>query len=137
MKRRNTIIIDYGRTHYPLTPGREVPDRRAGKFVQVRNDETEYLIFSPMELTPYHADLVERFCEERKIPGSYVRERRRYDIHDPSWVVVGGGKFEADSRKKIVILYDNSMAYGRFDARELKEKIRRTKELGDYEIRIE
>jgi Janus/Ocnus family (Ocnus) len=136
MKRATFVIIDYGGFSRQPAPGKMTPDRTTGKFVQIRNNDTEYILFSPRELAQYHADLVERFCEERNIPGSYVRERRRYDIHDPEWVVVGGGKFETDGRKKSILLYDNSMAYGKFDPKGLKEKIHRTKELAHYTVRI-
>jgi hypothetical protein len=136
MKREKVVIIDYSGFLSPPFAGETASDRAAGKFVQIRNNDTEYLIFSSREITPYHADLVERFCEERNIPGQYVRERKRYDIHDPEWVVAGGGKFETDSEKKSILLYDNSMAYGRFDAKGLKEKIQRTKELAGYAVKI-
>jgi hypothetical protein len=136
LKREKVVIIDYSGSLRPPAAGKTAPDRTAGKFVQIRNNDTEYLIFSPRELTPYHADLVQRFCEERKIPGRYVKERKRYDIHDPEWVVAGGGKFETDRGKKSILLYDNSMAYGRFDTKGLREKISRTRELADYTVKI-
>jgi hypothetical protein len=136
MKREKVVIVDYSGFFRPQAAGKTAPDKTGGKFVQIRNNDTEYLIFSSRQLTPYHADLVERFCEERKIHGQYVRERKRYDIHDPEWVVAGGGKFETDREKKSILLYDNSMAYGRFDTKGLKEKIHRTKELADYTVKI-
>jgi hypothetical protein len=136
MKHKQIVIIDYSGFLCTPAEGEKAPDRTAGKFVQIRNNDKEYLIFSPRELTPYHADLVKRFCEERNIPGQYVKERKRYDIHDPEWVVAGGGKFETDRGKKSIVLYDNSMAYGRYDTKGLKEKIHRTKELADYTVKI-
>jgi Janus/Ocnus family (Ocnus) len=136
MKHDKIIIIDYGGFSRPPAAGKTPPDRTEGKFVQIRNGGIEYLVFSTKDIAPYHADLVEKFCEERNIPGSYVKERKRYDIHDPEWVVVGGGKFETDREKKSIILYDNSMAYGRFDPNSLEEKIHRTRELADYTVQI-
>jgi hypothetical protein len=136
VKHDTLVIIDYGGFSRQPAAGRTTPNRTTGKFVQLRNGDTEYLVFSPAELTRYHADVVEKFCEERDIPGSYVQERRRYDIHDPQWVIVGGGKFETDRKKRSIILYDNSMAYGRFDPNSLKEKLRRTEELAGYTVKI-
>jgi hypothetical protein len=136
MKHYALVIIDYGGFSRPISAEKTAPDRTAGKFVQIRNADTEYLVFSPREVAQYHADLVERFCKERNIPGSYVSERRRYDIHDPAWVVIGGGKFETDRKKRSIILHDNSMAYGRFDSSGLKEKIHRTKGLAGYDVKI-
>jgi hypothetical protein len=136
VKHERVVIIDYSGFLRPAAAGEKAPDRTTGKFVQIRHSGIEYLIFSPKELIRYHADLVKRFCEERNISGQYVKERKRYDIHDPEWVVAGGGKFETDRGRKSVVLYDNSMAYGRFDTKGLKERIHRTKELADYTVTI-
>jgi hypothetical protein len=136
MKRVTFVIIRYGSFLQRPASAKAAQDKTTGKFVQIRNGNTEYLVFSPRQLAPYHADLVEKFCEEKNIAGSYVKERRRYDIHDPEWVVVGGGKFETDGAKRSILLYDNSMAYGRFDPKGLKEKIRGTEELAGYTVKI-
>lgn len=114
-----------------------MPDKFTGKFVQIRNNNTEYLIFSPKEFTPYHANLVERFCSETGLNGSYNNEGKRFDIHDPAWFILGGGKFEIDKTGKYIRLYDNSMAYGRFDSKGLKEKILLIDEMSDYKVQIE
>jgi hypothetical protein len=124
-----TIIINYSES-------KELLERYSGKFVQIRHGDTEYILFSPRELARFHADIVERFCSERKIEGHYNIGRKSFDIDDPAWVVVGGGKFEWDRKEKLIYLYDDSMAYGKFDAEGLKERIK-TGELSDYEVRIE
>jgi hypothetical protein len=110
---------------------------RSGKFVQVRHGDAEYLILSPKEFSPYHADILERFCRERSIDGAYQEGKKRFDIHDAEWVIQGGGKFEIDDKKKFIRFYDNSMAYGRFEARGLRKKVHRSDMLKDYEVRIE
>ncbi len=129
------VLVDYNGFFHQRAED-AVPDRLTGKFVQIRNGETEYLIFATKDVAPYHADLLEKFCEERGIPGMYVKERKRYDIHDPDWVIVGGGKFEIDKGKKSVLLYDDSMAYGRFAQKGLREKIQSTRELAGYTVKI-
>jgi len=133
----NVILIDYSEIYYSSVAKTDRPDKLTGKFVQIKNNNTEYLIFSPKELTPYHADLVERFCLETGLNGSYNTEGKRFDIHDPAWVIVGGGKFEIDKTGKYIRLYDNSMAYGRFDSKGLKEKILLIDEMSDYKVQIE
>ena len=118
--------------------GAAVPDKIAGKFVQIRNDSAEeYLVFSPKELSRYHADIVGRFCDERGIPGVYHNALKCFDIHDPEWVVIGGGKFERDRIKKQLRLYDDSMAYGKFNGHGLKEKILSLSAFSEYNVRIE
>ncbi len=133
----NVIYIDYSEKYYSGIAKAPVPDKRTGKFVQIRNSNTEYLVFSPKEFTRYHADLVEQFCLEKGIDGFHNVERKRFDIHDPEWIIVGGGKFEIDETQKYIYLYDNSMAYGRFDSKGLKEKIHLIKGMSDFKIKIE
>lgn len=131
------VLTDYSEVYYSTVAKTGVPEKWSGKFVQIRNDDTEYLVISPQELTPYHADLVERFCLENDISGTLDPAKKRYDIHDPSWTVAGGGKFEIDKTNKSIRLYDNSMAYGRFESRGLREKVRRIAQFSDFEIMIE
>jgi hypothetical protein len=131
------VFIDYSETYYRDSAGTEIPERYKGKFVQIRKGSSEYLVFSPKEYTRFHADIVRSFCTEREIPGVFNSQSKTFDIHDPSWVVAGGGKFEIDRGKKLLRLYDNSMAYGRFDRRGLKEKILAIAKLSDYKVRIE
>ena len=131
------IVIDYSEKYYPGRAKPAMPEKRSGKFVQVRNNETEYLVFSPKEFTPYHAGLVEQFCKEKGLKGAYDSKNKRFDIHEPAWIVVGGGKFERDDRERHIRLYDNSMAYGRFDSKGLREKILSTAGMSDYTVQIE
>jgi hypothetical protein len=131
------ICIDYSEIYYSEIAKIPVPDRLTGKFVQVRHNNTEYLIFSPKEFTPYHADLVKRFCKEKGLKGSLDRTSKYFEISDPAWVVVGGGKYEVDKKKKFIRLHDNSMAYGRFDRRGLKAKVLSMEFASDYVVVIE
>jgi hypothetical protein len=131
------ILIDYAEMHYHGFGGTEIPKCYRGKFVQIRNGPAEYLVFSPKEFTRFHADIVRHFCRERDISGIFNGENKKFEIHDPLWVVAGGGKFEMDRGEKILRLYDNSMAYGRFDRKGLKEKILGVAEMSDYKVRID
>ena len=131
------IFIDYSEKYFRDIAKTTVPDRRAGKFVQIRNNDMEYFVFSPKELTPYHADLVERFCAEKRLEGSYNEKNKSFIIHEPAWVVAGGGKFEIDKTEKLIRIYDNSMAYGRFDSEGLREKILSISGMSDYKVLIE
>jgi hypothetical protein len=131
------IYRDYFRLYY-----REIraalPDKIAGKFVQIVNDSAEeYLVFSSKEVSRYHADIVGRFCSEHGIPGVYNNTCKRFDILDPEWAVVGGGKFAIDRSRKQLRLYDDSMAYGKFNRKGLKEKIPFLSALSGYNVRVE
>ena len=131
------VFIDYTRLYYTAIRKTGIPPMTSGKFVQIRHELTEYLIFSPAEFTKYHANIVERFCFDRGIEGSYDPEGKRYDIHDRAWIVIGGGKFEIDARQKTIRLYDNSMAYGKFKMQGLTENITVLPELSGFTILIE
>lgn len=131
------IYIDYAELFYRDIVERDIPDFYSGKFVQIRHSRTEYFIFSPREFTKYHADIVERFCNDLNIGGIYDNVHKRFDILESVWVIVGGGKFEVDRKRKQVRLYDDSMAYGKFNMSGLEEKILLIDKFSGYEIRIE
>lgn len=132
-----TVVINYNAADSRRGSPEAVPSHITGKFLQLTHDDTEYLIFSPKEITPYHADILERFCCERDIKGTYDTGRKCYTADALSLTVVGGGKFEIDTAVKSIRIYDNSMAYGKFNPYGLKEKILGLKELAGYSVTIE
>jgi hypothetical protein len=130
-------IIDYSDVYYTQSEKARKPKRIYGKFVQMRHEGMEYLLFSPKEYSKYHADIVKTYCQEKGIGGIYNGQAKRFDIDDPSWDILGGGKFEMDKEKKVIRFFDNSMAYGRFEERGLKEKILSVKRMSGYRVEIE
>jgi hypothetical protein len=131
------VFMDYTHLYYTAMARTGVPPARSGKFVQIRHGSTEYLVFSPKEFTKYHSNIVERFCLDKGIEGAYDSEGKRYDISDRAWIVAGGGKYEIDAGKRTMKLFDNSMAYGKFDIAGLKEKILSLPEFNAFTLRIE
>jgi hypothetical protein len=133
----NIELIDYTRLYYTAIVKTEVPLVVFGKFVQIRTESMEYLVLSPKEFTAYHANIVERFCLDKGIEGSYDTERKRYDMYDQAWIVVGGGKFESDTKKQIIRFYDNSLAYGKFDTRGFLEKVSSLPAYSGYTVELD
>lgn len=131
------IFIDYTLFYYSTVIRKPVPPVISGKFIQVANRTTLYLIFSPKDFTKYHANIVERFCMDKGIEGSYDAKREKFFIRDQAWQVTGGGMFERDGNKKAIKLYGNSMAYGKFDAEGLRELVGPHPEFAGYNIIIE
>ncbi len=131
------VFIDYTYLYYTTIAKTEVPPLISGKFVQIRNESTEYLVFSPKEFTKYHANIVERFCLDKGIEGRYDSEGKRYAISDRAWIVAGGGKYEINQNKKTIKLYDNSMVYGKFNIQGLREKVLSLPEFSVFTVRIE
>lgn len=115
----------------------EIPEKSAGKFVQLRAASGEYLVFAPLHVSRYHADIIERFCNERGIPGIYRDTEKRFEILDGDWYVIGGGKFMIDTKQRKIRLFDNSMAYGKFDRKGMKRKILSASWFSGYDVLIE
>ena len=127
-------LIDYTHFYYSAIAKTAVPPLIMGKFVQIRSGSFEYLVLSPLDFTKYHANIVERFCFDQGIEGSYDAERKRYDIHDQAWVIVGGGKFEIDATKKTIRFCDDSMAYGKFDSQGFAKKVSSLPSFSGYSV---
>src|SRR5574341_93762 len=117
------VFIDYTDLYFSVVGKAAIPAKTGGKFVRIRNEADDYLVFSPKEFAKYHANILERFCLDRGLEGNYDPEGKRYDIADRSWVVLGGGTFEVDREGKKPRLFDDSMAYGKFETQGLKEAI--------------
>jgi hypothetical protein len=131
------IYIDYSFSSPEHMASTAVPSLTRGKFVQIRHESTEYLIFASADSAKYHAQIIERFCHDRVIKGAYDAGGERFQIEDKAWNVVGGGKFQVDREKKILRLYDDSMAYGKFDRRRLKEKIYEISGFAGFTVLVE
>jgi hypothetical protein len=131
------VFIDYAKLYYREMMRTEVPSVFSCKFVLIRHGSTEYLVFSPRDFTKYHADIVERFCFDNGIEGTYDGEGKRYDIIDRAWSVLGGGKYEINAEKKSIRLYDDSMAYGKFDKQTIADQILSFAEFRGFSVVIE
>jgi len=132
-----TVFIDYTPLYYTAIAKTGIPLVISGKFVQIRNGSTDYLVFSPKEFTKYHANIVERFCLDKGVEGLYDSERKRYNMYDQAWVVMGGGKYELDKTRKVIRLYDESMAYGKFEVLGLREHILSMPEFTGFTAQLE
>ena len=131
------VIIDYTLLYFASLAGTPVPPVVIGKFVQVRHGPRTYVVFSPKAFTKYHSHIVERFCGERGLDGSWDVRGERFAIDDASWQIIGGGKFDRDAGKKLLRLYGDSQAYGKFDGRGLRDMLTALPDLADYAVIIE
>jgi hypothetical protein len=131
------LFIDYTGLYFTAVAKIAEPAVTSGKFVRIRTEAADYLVFSPREFSKYHANIVERFCLDKGIEGRYDPERKRYNIIDQSWFILGGGKFEKDTDRKVLRLYDDSMAYGKFEKQGLREAISSLPEYSGFTVLIE
>lgn len=133
----STTVIDYSEVWFVRIRRGGLPDTRRGKFVQLRHPEDgEFVVFSPLELSTYHANIVERFLTPRQVAGDYeTAERDVWSVYDQAWDIVGGGHFVLDAGAPSLRLYGRSLAYGRFDAEGLVARL--SPAFDGYAIRIE
>ncbi len=106
----------------PLPDG-SLPPRIAGKFLQVRLDGEEWLVFAPRQRHRFHNQLLAELLAERGTPYRWEGGGTVLAFEDEGVEVVGGGRFEADTEARTLVLWDESAAYGRFDAEGLAERI--------------
>jgi hypothetical protein len=132
-----TVLIDYTKLYYTAIAHTGTPSTTNGKFVQIRNESTDYLVLSPKDFTKYHANIVERFCFDNGLEGGYDSKGKRYDIADQAWAITGGGKYQLDRKSKVIKLYDESMAYGKFEMLGLRETLLASPEFTGFTVLIE
>ena len=91
----------------------------ACKFLLVSSDGCLYLLFGPLGEFPYHAGLLNRFCQEQEIASSWVKRPDLLEILDENCEVRGGGYLELDRTLRTVCVSGQSTAYGGFRQREI------------------
>ena len=115
--------------------GLELPEQRAGKFIQITDGNAEYIVLSPKALSAFHANIAERFCEDHGVAGAYRSKKKEYYIiYDPDWQIVGGGFWEINDQEKYLKLEGSSQAYGKFHTDGLAEGLERTEHLQGYRV---
>jgi len=130
------VWIDFSDTYYRLIKKQTIPLHRSGKFVQLENGEAEYIIFSPKELSVFHANIIERFCNLHEIKGCYNKQRNMFTISNPDWDILGGGEWEMDEALRQLYLFGTSLAYGQFCGFNLKKNLHQISDLDGYEIHL-
>lgn len=103
-------------------PGGNAPAQIEGKFLELTLHDSEYLLFAPRGLYPYHNHILARFLNDQNIPHRWAQEDR-LEFDFPALRVIGGGRFRVNVSERMLLLWDNSQAYGRFEASGLEQKI--------------
>jgi Janus/Ocnus family protein len=125
-------VIDYSRVVFRST----LPLRRKGKFIQVTDGDTEYMVLAPYELATHHAVILERYCIQHEVKGIWIRKPSVFRIPGGEWEVLGGGHFVLDDEERFLRLYGESTSYGSFDRDGLKGKLATVPAFRGYSIRI-
>jgi hypothetical protein len=93
-----------------------------GKFLQLTVSERQYLVFAAGELHRFHSQILAHFAADRNIAHRWLNDQK-LEINSPELAIIGGGKFHVNTANRTLDLWDNSQAYGRFDASGLAEAI--------------
>jgi hypothetical protein len=86
---------------------------RAGKFLQLSIAGEPVLVFACAEAHQYHSQILSAFVATTGVPHHWEGEALLV-VDDPTVTVGGGGRFRADPAARILDLWDDSKAYGRF-----------------------
>lgn len=106
------------------------------KFVVIADAERLYLVVGPIKEFPYHANLVERFCNGRGILTAWVGKPDLVDILDSTVRIKGGGLLKIDGNRKAINLGGVSRAYGRFLPEDLDGLLEADPFFAGYDISI-
>jgi hypothetical protein len=108
-----------------------------GKFVQITHDDLgEFVIFAPLELCPFHAQIVDRFSKLQTPLWSFELNLKKDDgtLHEERARIIGGGYFEVLPDRKRLNLNGHSLAFGDYEAFGLPEKMATVQRFADYKI---
>lgn len=127
------IAIDYSSEWFIQHEQRTPPVRRGGKFVVLSyQDQTCYMIFSPIQQSGYHANIIERFSQVQQLSGCYNSKRDSYALNSSDWHIHGGGHWKVDEELGLLRLFGRSMAYGA--VAELPELILKLTDSGIFQV---
>jgi hypothetical protein len=93
-----------------------------GKFVQVVLEHQEYLVFAPFARHRFHSQILAEFLEANEILVIWASQSELV-FCSPGLRVLGGGRFRADPESRVLKLWDESTAYGRFHEQGLAERL--------------
>ena len=87
----------------------------AGKFLQISCAGIPWLLFATPDTCRFHNRMLSRFLDDAAIPYRWTSPET-LDVADERIKVIGGGRFRLDPLGQHLELWDDSHAYGRFDA---------------------
>ena len=106
------------------------------KFMLIINDGTAYFVVGDLSEYPYHANLVDRFCNDRGIPAVWKRKPDVVEILNKETQLKGGGLIDIDEIKKVVKIYGYSTAYGPMNIEYLKGFVVNHPFFSEYSVRF-
>lgn len=124
-------IIDYSEIAYELLKRPFAPERD-GKLVLLKHNDENYIVLAPLEFCRLHAQIVDRFCQLRKLPTRVAGAR--VDPISESWIASGGCCFEASDRRRTLSVFGVSEAYGGLELTNLRHVLQTSDFFGGYTV---
>ncbi|HOP08081.1 MAG TPA: hypothetical protein PLF13_12400 [candidate division Zixibacteria bacterium] len=104
------------------------------KFVIIEHNNEPWLVVGPVAEFPYHANLVDRYCDIKNVASTWVHKPDLLRIFDADVHVAGGGWLDLDPVDSSIKLYGNSTAYGGFNRHTARSAISSDGRFHAYEI---
>jgi len=120
-------IIDYSQVYFEELLNEAIPSKRGGKFVVMVCGSQRFAVFSPAELSKYHANIVERFLMRHGVRGNYNPKGDDFSFGSEKWSVEGGGHWYLDMDEDFIELWGNSQIYGSLDLGALAKELSQSK----------
>lgn len=131
------IVEDYNPDYYEARLGGATPPICEGKFVHITGPHEEFIVLSPIELTEFHAQIVQRFSRRRVEMSSVslpTGEEVRFGT--PGWEIRGGGRFQWDRATRRLCLWGASKVYGPFDGAYIREALQQSQGWDDVDVQL-
>ena len=106
------------------------------KFVLLINKGGLNLVFGPLNIYPYHANLVNQFCLENDIASIWEKKPDFVRVLEQDCEIKGGGWMEIDPFSKQMKFFGRSTAYGLFDPIILAEILTGHSLFGPYHVTV-
>lgn len=84
------------------------------KFVILKAQGRLVLLWGAVAEFPYHANLVEKYCDRHDIPCSWTNRPTLLELFDSDIKIRGGGYAEIQTDGKKIVFGGRSTAYGKF-----------------------
>lgn len=107
------------------------------KFILLAANDSEFLILGDLSEFPYHANLLERFCDLRSIPVAWRRKPDIVEILGRDVRMLGGGWLKMSALSRKIRFYGESKVYGPFAKGELTGILSQTSDFRGWSILTE
>lgn len=135
MEKATTQIISYLPDNKEVS-WRNLKENIICKFIVIKNHTDINLVFGMLSRFAYHANLLNKFCDENQIPSGWNRKPDLYLILDRQYKI-SGGYLEIDNQNKLIKVFGYSTAYGKYITEEVSVILKEKSGFEDFEIIVE